>query len=409
MRIDLLEALGLEPQSINILKAKYSEELLPIQVRAVKEVLMMNRWISPAAIKEIENSYEVFSCAIKRADEDFSWLSEVLAVLVKEIRWDLLAVAGMKDLSRRLTCSVTENGLPHSNVHIRCLGRKYISRLIDEGFDTPEVVIDLPLTEMESLLSKHLAGWLYNHFHRQYQKQRDATQEAASGVRDTGGVQYGGKTAGQVKTGSEGMPAALAASASSSLAPATPAAATAAPAPAAAETATTTITIKTTPMPGASDISFPRYLACILQNKDILFALRTRLADTKYLRELIADPPVLLLDVRQMLVFYRGIQVILPLMSFRLLELLAKNPKMVVTRDEIYECLWPQSEGNNDMSRPYEQQITDHKRKLLAGIRKGIKGVAGIDSAELENLIVTRHRMGYMLNLDREEVLIFKA
>lgn len=409
MRIDLLEAFGLDLEIRNVLKSKYINELLPIQVRAVKEILMMNRWISPAEIKEVENSYEAFSCAIKRMGEDFSWLSETLAVLAKEIRWDLLAVAVIKDLSRRLTYSLTENGHAPSDVHIRRLGQTYISRLIAEGFDTPEVATDLPLTELESLLSKHLAGWLYNHFHREYQKQRDATQEAASGVRDTGGVQYGGKIAGQVKTGSEGMPAAPSASASSSSAPATPAAATAAAAPAAAETTTTTITTKTTPMPGASDISFPRYLACILQNKDILFALRTRLADTKYLRELIADPPVLLLDVRQMLVFYRGIQVILPLMSFRLLELLAKNPKMVVTRDEIYECLWPENEGNDGVSRPYEQQITDHKRKLLAGIRKETKGCDGISFVELNGLIVTRHRMGYMLNLDREEVLIFKA
>jgi hypothetical protein len=396
MRIDLLEAFGLDLEIRNVLKSKYINELLPIQVRAVKEILMMNRWISPAEIKEVENSYEAFSCAIKRMGEDFSWLTETLAVLAKEIRWDLLAVAVIKDLSRRLTYDLTENGHAPSDVHIRRLGQAYISRLIAEGFDTPEVATDPPLTEMESLLSKHMAGWLYNHFHREYQKQRDAPQEAASGVCDTGGAKYGGKTAGQVKTGSEGMPAAPAASASSSLAPATTA----------TTTTTTTITTKTTPMPGASDISFPRYLACILQNKDTLFALRTRLADTKYLRELIADPPVLLLDVRQMLVFYRGIQVILPLMSFRLLELLAKNTKMVVTRDEIYECLWPENEGNDGVSRPYEQQITDHKRKLLAGIRKGIKGVAGIDRAALENLIFTRHRMGYMLNLDRKEIVV---
>lgn len=127
---------------------------------------------------------------------------------------------------------------------------------------------------------------------------------------------------------------------------------------------------------------------------------------TKDLREIISDPPVLLLDVRQVLVFYRGAQVILPLMSFRLLELLAGNPKAVITRAQIYERLWPESEGNDDSSRPYEQQITDHKRKLLDGIRKVIKGFPGIDPAGLKNLIVTRPRMGYMLHLDRDDIVV---
>jgi len=127
---------------------------------------------------------------------------------------------------------------------------------------------------------------------------------------------------------------------------------------------------------------------------------------TKDLRKLVSDPPVLLINIRQMLIFYHGAQVILPLMSFRLLELLAGNPKSVITREQIYERLWPECEGNDDSSRPYEQQITDHKRKLLGVIRKGIKEIPGIDPGELKNLIVTRPRMGYMLHLDREDIVV---
>lgn len=55
---------------------------------------------------------------------------------------------------------------------------------------------------------------------------------------------------------------------------------------------------------------------------------------------------------------------------------------------------------------PYEQQITDHKRKLLGVIRKGIKEIPCIDPGELKNLIVTRPGMGYMLHLDREDILV---
>jgi len=396
MRIDLLEAFGLDLEIRNVLKSKYINELLPIQVRAVKEILMMNRWISPAEIKEVENSYEAFSCAIKRMGEDFSWLSETLAVLAKEIRWDLLAVAVIKDLSRRLTYDLTENGHAPSDVHIRRLGQMYISRLIAEGFDTPGVVTDLPLTEMESLLSKHLAGWLYNQFHREYQKQRDAKQEAASGVRDTGGAQYGGKTAGQVKTGSEGMPAAPSALASSSSAPATTA-------------TTTTTTTATMPTPPSSDISFPHHLADILQNKNLLFALRTRLADAKDLGELIADPPTIFIDKRQQLLFYRGIPIRLQPACFHYLLLLVEKPKQIVARDEIYHRLWPGPMNYDGSNKPYDRQISDHKRRCIAQIKRCIAGKIEMAPGEFEALIVTRPKVGYMLNLGQEEVLILKA
>jgi len=399
MRIDLLEAFGLDLKIINILKSKYGDELLSIQARAVKEILMLNRWISPAEIKEIENSVEAFSCAIKRMCDDFSWLSETLDVVAKDIRWDVLAVAVIKDLSRRLTCSLTENGLAPSSVHIRRLGQMYISRLIAEGFDTSEVATDLPLTELESFISKHLAVWLYNHFHREYQKRSDATQEAANGVRDTGGAQYGGKTARHVKTGSEGIPPAASTASSSSL--------SAPEAAAAATTATTTIT--TTTVSAASDISFPHHLADILRNKGLLFSLRTRLADTHDLRELIADPPLLLLDVRQMLAFYRGHPVKLQPACFHYLLLLAEKPKQIVMRDEIYHRLWPGPMNYDGSNKPYERQISDHKRRCVAQIKKGIVGKINLMPGDLENLILTRPKVGYMLNLGQEEVLILKA
>jgi len=42
MRIDLLEAFGLDPKVIAILKEKYGAELLPIQERAFKEHQILN-------------------------------------------------------------------------------------------------------------------------------------------------------------------------------------------------------------------------------------------------------------------------------------------------------------------------------------------------------------------------------
>jgi replicative superfamily II helicase len=121
MRIDLLEAFGLDPNVIAILKQKYGAQLLPIQERAVKKAIMMNRWISKAETKEIENSYQVFSGAIKRVGEDFSWLAETLASLAKEIRWDQRAIARISNLSQRLIYGVTEKGLALSSIRLRGL------------------------------------------------------------------------------------------------------------------------------------------------------------------------------------------------------------------------------------------------------------------------------------------------
>ena len=50
--------------------------------RAVKKALMLDQWISSRETKEIEEGYEVFSGAIKRVGDDFSWLAETLASLL---------------------------------------------------------------------------------------------------------------------------------------------------------------------------------------------------------------------------------------------------------------------------------------------------------------------------------------
>lgn len=50
-------------------------------------------------------------------------------------------------------------------------------------------------------------------------------------------------------------------------------------------------------------------------------------------------------------------------------------------------------------SKPYERQIFDHKRKLIAQIRKGIAGKIAVARGELEMLILTRPKSGYTLNI----------
>jgi DNA-binding winged helix-turn-helix (wHTH) protein len=125
-----------------------------------------------------------------------------------------------------------------------------------------------------------------------------------------------------------------------------------------------------------------------------------------HLSELIADPPAILIDERQKLFFYRGVPVLLRPVSFSYMLLLAQTPRELVMREIIYRCLWPGEINFEGTNKPYERQITDQKRKLLDDIRKGIAGRVEIQEGEMESLIATRHKMGYMLNFDRENVLI---
>jgi DNA-binding winged helix-turn-helix (wHTH) protein len=119
-----------------------------------------------------------------------------------------------------------------------------------------------------------------------------------------------------------------------------------------------------------------------------------------------ADPPVIFIDEGQQLFFYRGCPIKLQPASFHYLAILAEKPKQIVARDEIYRRLWPGPMKYDGSNKPYERQISDHKRRCIAQIRKGGEGKLTIDPGELETLIFTRPKVGYMLNVRKEDVLI---
>jgi DNA-binding winged helix-turn-helix (wHTH) protein len=86
--------------------------------------------------------------------------------------------------------------------------------------------------------------------------------------------------------------------------------------------------------------------------------------------------------------------------------LLAKRPKEIVTRQELYDRLWPGEMSYDGNNKPYERQISDHKSKLIAQIRKGITGKVAVEKDELKTLIFTRPKVGYMLNVGKENVVV---
>jgi DNA-binding winged helix-turn-helix (wHTH) protein len=162
------------------------------------------------------------------------------------------------------------------------------------------------------------------------------------------------------------------------------------------------------PSPFIGD-TFPRPLDDIMRDKNLLATLHARLADTEDLQELITFPPVIFIDDRQKLFFYRGLPVKLSPAYLNYLIILARRPKEIVTRQEIYDQLWPGEINYEGTNKPYERQISDHKRKIIAQIRKGIAGKATLGVGELQTLIFTRPKVGYMLNVGKEDVVILPS
>jgi len=90
----------------------------------------------------------------------------------------------------------------------------------------------------------------------------------------------------------------------------------------------------------------------------------------------VTDPPVVLIDEKQNLFFYRGYPVQLAPTTFKLMALLAKRPVELVTKDEIYAHLGSEF-SNTGKSNPYDRQISDHKRRIAVQMRKVTKDERG--------------------------------
>jgi helicase len=333
--------------------------------RAVKKALMMQQWISKIETKDIERKYQVFSGAIKKVGEDFSWLAETLMAFAEVSGWDDNFVKRMQILSHRLVCGVTEKGLALSQIRIRGMGRAYINRLIHEGYDTPKIVMDLPLEELTRLLPQRLAERLYRHCHKFYANPEEGASDHQPEIRETAAPGWHQAPPPALETINEDTPKAKEPLQS--------------------------------PLPALADL---------LNNEKHLFAFRAKLEEVKNLHELIADPPGMLLDERQMLFFFRGIHVPLPFTTFKLLSLLANKPREIVTRKEMYQTLWPNDEISGGANGPYDHQITDHKHRIISQIKKATEGTTTVTQAEIKKLIVTKPRIGYTLNVDMRDVYV---
>ena len=127
------------------------------QERAVKKALILYQWISSIATREIEEVHGLFSGAIKKMGEEFSWLIEAISTLAKAEGWPEQVIKKMDLLGEQLSFGVGPKGLELAKLRIRGLGRGYISRLVHNGYDSPKALSQLSVDELEKLVPPDLA------------------------------------------------------------------------------------------------------------------------------------------------------------------------------------------------------------------------------------------------------------
>ncbi len=134
-----------------------SHRILYEQERALKKALILSQWLSSAPTREIEEAHGLFSGAIKKMGEEFSWLAEAISTMAKAEGWPEQVTKKINILGERLSSGVDFKGLNLSRLRIRDLGRGYISRLVQNGYDSPEALAELSVSELEKFLPRSLA------------------------------------------------------------------------------------------------------------------------------------------------------------------------------------------------------------------------------------------------------------
>jgi helicase len=127
------------------------------QERALKKALILYQWISATPTKEIEQAHQIFSGAVKKMGEEFSWLIEAISTLAKAEGWPEAVIKKMDVLGERLSFGIDLKGLELAKLRIRGLGRGFISRLVQNGYDTPKALSDLSIEDLQKIVPEDLA------------------------------------------------------------------------------------------------------------------------------------------------------------------------------------------------------------------------------------------------------------
>ena len=82
---------------------------------------------------------------------------EAISTLAKAEGWPEQVIKRMDVLRERLSFGIDLKGLELAKLRIRGLGRGYISRLVQNGYDSPKALSELSIEELEKMVPQDLA------------------------------------------------------------------------------------------------------------------------------------------------------------------------------------------------------------------------------------------------------------
>src|SRR5439155_8300616 len=85
------------------------------------------------------------------------WLIEAISTLAKAEGWPEAVIKKMDVLGERLSFGIDLKGLELAKLRIRGLGRGFISRLLQNGYDSPKALSDLSIQDLHKIVPEDLA------------------------------------------------------------------------------------------------------------------------------------------------------------------------------------------------------------------------------------------------------------
>jgi helicase len=149
---------------INLDKCEDNESNIDSKVNlekylAIKKTLLMFDWISGKESREIEENYGILYGNIQKIGEGFSWLADTLAAIAAKMGWQEQRATDLKrikQLSKRLIAGIEEEGLSLARLQIPDLTRTYIQRLVQEGYNDKQCLLEIDPEKLKSLLPEYL-------------------------------------------------------------------------------------------------------------------------------------------------------------------------------------------------------------------------------------------------------------
>jgi DNA-binding winged helix-turn-helix (wHTH) protein len=149
------------------------------------------------------------------------------------------------------------------------------------------------------------------------------------------------------------------------------------------------------PMTIADLLEYPDKL--VLDSNTIHKAIVPQLEDEKAY--------TLFIDTRKRIILYKNHSVTLKPKAYEFLLHLARHPGDVITRNEIYNMLWPQPMNENEQGVIVnDSQIDDHADNIRGPFKKLCGSDTGITPGEISALIETLKKVGFRLNIPQTEI-----